>query len=304
LERFINRSGRPNVIYSDNGTNFVGADNLFKKLDWKKVQKASHVKKIKWVFNPPTAAWWGGWWERLVRSVKDLLRKMLGRTILTKDELWTCLSGVEATINSRPLTTVTEDDQDLIPLTPMMFTRTISQVKFPEGEEISSQVLQKRFRRVQELKKDLQARFRKEYLSLLVQKARERKSKPPAVGDVVLVGSDDKKRFEWPLGKIVDLLPGKDSNVRTAKVLVAGPRKPGTPDGQPLKTRILIRPLQRLYPLEVRRTEDEPQLKKIPEPEPEDEYTPQVRDSQEKEVTTRSGRKVTRPRRYGEWNGQ
>jgi hypothetical protein len=311
LERFISGNGRPNVLHSDNGTNFVGSENLFKQIDWKKVEEASGVKRIKWIFNPPTAAWWGGWWERLIRSVKDLLRKMLGRARLTYDELRTCLASVEATMNSRPLTTVTEDPEDLIPLTPMMFTRTVLLSRFPESQEISPRELQKRFKWVQDLKKDLQARFRKEYLALLVQKGSERKSDPPKVGDVVLVGSDDRKRFEWPLGRIVELIPGKDGHVRTAKVRVMV--KPADSKGKKskkkeqlsYKTKIKVRPLQRLFPLEVRNPEEVPQLEvdnRLTDPESSPPMTQE--DYQEKEVTTRSGRKVTRPVRYGKWNGQ
>jgi hypothetical protein len=77
FERFITIRGRPCTVYSDNGTNFVGAVNLFNKLNWNAVETAANTKQIKWIFNPPTAAWWGGWWERLIRTVKDLLKRML-----------------------------------------------------------------------------------------------------------------------------------------------------------------------------------------------------------------------------------
>lgn len=73
LRRFIARRGQPTIIYSDNGTNFVGTYNLFKTVDWKKVDSYCTVERIEWRFNPPSAAWWGGWWERLVRVVKDIL---------------------------------------------------------------------------------------------------------------------------------------------------------------------------------------------------------------------------------------
>lgn len=57
LRRFIARRGRPNIIYSDNGTNFVGADNVFSRLDWDAISKVSSAKRIDCRFNPPTAAW-------------------------------------------------------------------------------------------------------------------------------------------------------------------------------------------------------------------------------------------------------
>ena len=45
------------------------------------------------------APWWGGFSERMVKSVKRCLRKMLGNFCLTYDELLTSLIEVEAVIN-------------------------------------------------------------------------------------------------------------------------------------------------------------------------------------------------------------
>jgi hypothetical protein len=55
--RFIACRRHPKVIYSDNGTNFVGTDNLFKTIDWAAVEVDACVWRIQWKFNPPTAAW-------------------------------------------------------------------------------------------------------------------------------------------------------------------------------------------------------------------------------------------------------
>nr|XP_042910858.1 uncharacterized protein LOC107452376 [Parasteatoda tepidariorum] len=57
LRRFIARRGRPSVVYSDNGTNFVGAENLFRSIDWSVVESETTVKRIVWKFIPPSAAW-------------------------------------------------------------------------------------------------------------------------------------------------------------------------------------------------------------------------------------------------------
>ena len=241
LERFINMRGRPSVIYSDNGTNFTGAVNLFDKIDWKKIEASVGVRRIQWIFNPPTAAWWGGWWERLVRTVKDLLKRMLGNARLNYDQLRTSLSHIENVVNERPLTVVTEDQNDLIPLTPAMFLRGISLASFPEGQHLESS-LSDDYRERQSLQHELKRRFLNEYLSQLVQRAKEQKARTANVGDLVLVGSDDKKRLQWPLARIIELLPGKDGVVRTAR----------------MKTQhgILLRPIQRLYPLEVSSADD------------------------------------------------
>ncbi|GFW08224.1 integrase catalytic domain-containing protein [Trichonephila clavipes] len=81
LRRFIARRRRPRIIYCDNGTNFRGAFNDLAKLDWHKISRETSTQKIVWKFIPPTAAWWGGWWERLVRIIKELLRHSLGKLV-------------------------------------------------------------------------------------------------------------------------------------------------------------------------------------------------------------------------------
>ncbi|GFX99262.1 integrase catalytic domain-containing protein [Trichonephila clavipes] len=104
LRRFISRRGRPTIIYSDNGTNFVGSNSALNSIDWDVVLSKANIQKIKWKFNPPSATWWGGFWERMIQMLKQILRKMLGRASLYYEELNTVLCECEHVINSRPLT--------------------------------------------------------------------------------------------------------------------------------------------------------------------------------------------------------
>ncbi|GFS88884.1 integrase catalytic domain-containing protein [Trichonephila clavipes] len=121
LRRFIARRMRPMIIYCDNSTNFWGTFNDLRKLDWHKISRETSTQKIVWKFIPPTAAWWTGWWERLVRIIKELLRCSHGKSILIYEELSTVICDCEFLINSRPLTYISENPQELIPLTPAMF---------------------------------------------------------------------------------------------------------------------------------------------------------------------------------------
>ncbi|GFW24445.1 integrase_H2C2 domain-containing protein [Trichonephila clavipes] len=59
LRRFFAKRGRISVLYSDNGTNFVGTNNAMRTLDWDKIVVYSTAQKITWKFIPPTSAWWG-----------------------------------------------------------------------------------------------------------------------------------------------------------------------------------------------------------------------------------------------------
>ena len=76
VERFVSRRGTPAIIWSDNGTDFVGAEKeLHENIEkWKTINIVvglSH-KVIKWKVNPPSAPHQGGIWERLVRSFKRI----------------------------------------------------------------------------------------------------------------------------------------------------------------------------------------------------------------------------------------
>lgn len=65
------------------------------------------------------APWWGGYWERLVRSVKSPIQKTIGKSTLTHVELSTLLTEIEGLINARPLTYVYDDEESIsYPLTP------------------------------------------------------------------------------------------------------------------------------------------------------------------------------------------
>ncbi|GFW74113.1 integrase catalytic domain-containing protein [Trichonephila clavipes] len=242
LRRFIARWGRPRVIYSDNGTNFRGAHGELSGIDWEKVLKLATIQSIIWKFNPPTAAWWGGWWERLVRVLKELLRRTLGNAILTTEELQTVLCDCESVINSRPLTYLSENSDDLVPLFPAMFLVENRNLDVPDIDYRDTVNLRKRVRYRQKLLNDLRHRFRKEYLGLLIQnKNKKGPLSEVRLGEIVLIGDDIKKRMHWPLAKVIWLIPGKDGKIRTVE----------------LKTRTgtMLRPIQRVYPLEVQSTE-------------------------------------------------
>jgi hypothetical protein len=287
FHRFVSRRGRPSVVYSDNGTNFVGAENLFKKMDWRRIQRESGVQRIQWKFNPPSAAWWGGWWERLIRSVKDLLKKMLGHKKLRYVQMETVLCEAESIINGRPLTYVTEDPDDLIPITPSMFLRDVQESKFPEAVALDGDGLRSSHWRLQQLKEELRGRFRKEYLSLLIQRRKGKQPHQFRVGDIVHVATDNRKRLEWPLGRILELLPGKDGKVRVGKVKTS--------------SGVLLRPLQRLFPMEVSTADSIPGESvsaKIKSEKAKVNDLDQIQVEDASVVRTRRGRLVKKPARY------
>ncbi|GFV10944.1 integrase catalytic domain-containing protein [Trichonephila clavipes] len=195
LRRFISRRGRPTIIYSDNGTNFIGSNIALNSIDWDVVMSKANIQKIKWKFNPPSAAWWGGFWERMVQMLKQILRKMLSRALLYYEELNTVLCEWEHVINSRPLTYISEDVNDLSSLTPAMFLQEIETSDVSDIDCLDHQEINKRIRHVQTIREQLRKRFIIEYLGQLREQTQHhRKSRPLTVGEVVVVENGLKNR--------------------------------------------------------------------------------------------------------------
>ncbi|GFW04093.1 putative RNA-directed DNA polymerase from transposon X-element [Trichonephila clavipes] len=208
----------------------------FKNLDWIKIERETEIQRIKWKFNPPTA----DWWERLIRVLKDILKRTLGNAVLTYEELLTVLCNCESIVNSRPLTYVSEDSDDLIPLTPAMFMMRNASLDVTDLDLSDFVRFQKRVKFRARLLKDLRGRFRKEYLGLLVQKA-HKTTRALKVGEIVLIENPNKKRLYWPLGKVIELIPGRDGKVRTLKLRCSNSE--------------IICPIQRVFPLEIQSAE-------------------------------------------------
>lgn len=108
-------------MISDNGKTFkAAAKSLEKMMNHEEVQLHLSGVGIEWSFNVEKAPWWGGIFERMVRSTKRCLKKIVGRAKLSYDELLTAITEVEMIINSRPLTYLSSDDVEE-PLTPAHF---------------------------------------------------------------------------------------------------------------------------------------------------------------------------------------
>ena len=64
---------------------------------------------VTWTFIVDKAPWWGGFWERLVQTVKRPFKKVIGRSCLSFEELSTILTEVECVVNARPIEYIYDD---------------------------------------------------------------------------------------------------------------------------------------------------------------------------------------------------
>ena len=120
VRRFVARLGLPSSIISDNSRNFISANQTLRKLmdkaEAKNPDTTSYFSnsQIKWTFLPTYAPWMEGFYERLIGITKRAITKTLGLCKLNSDQWSTVLAEIEATVNSRPLTYVGDDDMTIL----------------------------------------------------------------------------------------------------------------------------------------------------------------------------------------------
>ena len=120
LQRFMNRRGRPNEIFSDCGINFKGTVQEL-EIEARKVKEFLADKGTTWNFNPPASPHMGGVWERGIKSVKYVLYSMIKNKVLTELQLCTIFTEIEAIVSNRPLTHFSDSPEDFEALTPNYF---------------------------------------------------------------------------------------------------------------------------------------------------------------------------------------
>lgn len=145
---------------------------------------------------------------------------MAGNSVLTFEEVYTFLAQVEALLNSRPLTPMSSDPNDLAPLTPAHFLigRTLTSVADPTLMHLSDSRLS-RWQLIQKLQQHFWERWRKEYISELQRHTKKTSSIDSGnikEGAMVVIKEDNIPPLKWKFGRISAIHPGKDDVARVA----------------------------------------------------------------------------------------
>ncbi|GFV68772.1 integrase catalytic domain-containing protein [Trichonephila clavipes] len=226
LRRFSARRGAPRHIYSDNGTNFVGAR---RKLDeirklWLSLPTNEAISyylsksSIDWHFIPPSSPHFGGIWESGIRSVKFHLKRVLGETILTFEELTTLLTQIEGLLNSRPLSYVNDSDIECIStLTPSHFLTGDVLLSVPE-ELPSSSNHRDRWELLQNIKRGFWKKWSSEFISSLQPRKKWQDAQPNLKEDDIVLIKEEGPPGTWPMARVLQVHPGNDGLVRVATV--------------------------------------------------------------------------------------
>ncbi|XP_075150623.1 uncharacterized protein LOC142224721 [Haematobia irritans] len=223
FHRFVARRGCPATIFSDNGTNFVGASRELERNFRDVMRGSSDVVSSKfahqglsWRFIPAGAPHMGGLWEAGVKSFKLHFRRQIGNVRFTFEEFSTVLARIEACLNSRPLCPQSDNPQELDALTPGHFLIG-APLLAPAEPVITEQPLSlvNRFRKVQALAQQFCVRWKEEYLKNLHMRYKWKfPQRDVMVNDLVVIRHEQLPPTSWKLGRVVSVHPGVDGHIR------------------------------------------------------------------------------------------
>ena len=182
---------------------------------------------MKWSFNLEKALWWGGFFEWMVQSVKQCLKKSIGSAKLSYDELSTALTEVEAIVNSRPISYLSSEDLEE-PLTPSHLmighhvlslpdsTRVTTDI-YDEDFVLSSEDLNCKAQRLTRALEDYWIRWREEYLLQLKERYHVTDNtgipQAPIIGEIVLVHNENHPHTLWKLGRVTSVITGDNGQI-------------------------------------------------------------------------------------------
>lgn len=223
VRRFIARRGAPQEVYTDNGTNFIGASRELEDelRDINLTMSSTFTDtNTKWMFNPPSAPHMGGCWERMVRSVKAALEILPISRKLDDESFMTVLAEAEHMVNSRPLTFLPLDSEMQESLTPNHFLMLSSSgvrqlVKAPVDER---KALRSSWEMIQHILDLFWNRWIVEYLPVISRRSKWFNDVAPIKEGSLVMVVDEKVRNQWIRGRVTGTYPGKDGAIRQVDV--------------------------------------------------------------------------------------
>lgn len=224
---FAARRGLPSEIFTDRGTNFIGAHSEMPNLlfDLKNQQTQFIVNEllndnIKWHFNPAHSPHFGGLWEAGVKSMKYHLKRILHQTRMTEHQFHTTIIQIEACLNSRPLCKLNENPEDLDVLTPGHFLigRALNTLPEPSYLPILENRL-KSYQYSQRLVQEFWKKWHQEYLHTLQGRSKwTQRQNNLAVNQLVLLKDDNLPPSRWLIGRVCKVTCGSDGLVRAVEL--------------------------------------------------------------------------------------
>nr|XP_045596726.1 uncharacterized protein LOC123757251 [Procambarus clarkii] len=137
--RFAARRSCPNLMISDNRANLVAGEACLREIcSHPAVTSTLEQRHCRWKFIPPRAPWHGGFYERLIGTVKRFLRKSLNYIRIKLEKLQTVVVEIESRVNNQPLSYLSDDPTQHEPLSPghLLYGRSLTPVQSLVYDEI------------------------------------------------------------------------------------------------------------------------------------------------------------------------
>ena len=224
LMRLVNRRGSPEIMFSDKGSNFVGAEKElateWQGLDQRVIHNSLRDKGIEWQYNPPGASHRGGVWERIIRSIRKLLSAITNEQILSDEAMVTAMTEVERIINDRPLVPVYDDPQakDILRPIDLLVLGGSDDMHICNNTNLA-ELYKKSWRQAQHVASTFWRRWLCEYLPLLQRRQKWTKVRRDVrKGDLVLIVDTAAPRSVWRKGLVVDVHISPDGHTRKVTI--------------------------------------------------------------------------------------
>ena len=227
LRRFLSTRGHSvRAIYSDNGTNFIGAQAELRRgiqrLNQLQIVNELSPKGVEWHHAPPLASHQGGVYEAMIRLIRKAMNSLMTdrklRT-LTDEGLVTLFKEIEYILNCRPLTRVSTDPEDMETLSPIMLLTGFVAPGLAPDVFMDTDGMRSSWRSCQVQIETFWRRWQTEYLQLLQRRqkwlAPQRNLKE---NDLELILDESQPRNLWPKGIVQEVFPDRNNLVRRVKV--------------------------------------------------------------------------------------
>ncbi|XP_059611719.1 uncharacterized protein LOC132258411 [Phlebotomus argentipes] len=223
FRRFVARRGLCAEVHTDNGRNFVGAASELKRLildNADVIHEEAAKMKVTWRFQPPRSPHFGGLVEAAVKSAKIHLKKVIGDQVLNYEEFLTILAQVEAVLNSRPLTVLTDDPADPQPLTPGHFLVFGPLNQLPADDFVTDNInCHQRWKMCQRMVQEFTAKWKLSYLHTLQARVKWTEERDNLkLDDIVILHDASVFANNWTIGRVVRVSEGTDGRVRVVDV--------------------------------------------------------------------------------------
>ena len=225
FRRFASVRGYPSVIYSDPGTQLVGASKELRAL-WDNVKTESALTSLskngsRWEFGPADSPWYQGAAESLIKSAKRAFLLSVGNNEkLSFSELLTSFTEVANILNERPIGFMPSTDNEINVLTPNLLLLGRSACRNPGGYEFPAETsIFGRVNLVQDVVDAFWKNWTQLYAPTLLQQSKWRQEERPlSPGDIVLVADQNVVRGEYRVAEVHEVHPSKDGIVRRVSV--------------------------------------------------------------------------------------